>query len=271
MYPEQVLELFVRGMIAHPRGDLDGAERYFRRALALAEEHDLARFNARILRRLSLVALGRGDDEQSRALREEALAAARGTDDLIEQLLVSDLAWKAVVDGSYELAVQLGTDALASPFLDRANDAALGHTLAVALLGLGRAREAEQVAAVGLGQASAQRNLTETAVLLDAVGGAAAYLGDDMRAARLTAAGERLLGESGIAEAELQAAHASLREHGRRRPRARGRSVGRRRRAPQGGSTPNAAVDSPARASKRRPRSRARSRRPKRGDLGARG
>ena len=208
MHAEQVIVLFSRGMISHHRQELEHAERFLRKALDLAERHGLVQFYARIMRRLSLIAFAHGDAERGRGLQEAALAAARGTDDLLELLVLSDLAWQAVVDGDYELAVRLGSDGLESPFLDGASDAALEHTLAVAFLGLGRASEAEEAAASALRKSWARRNVTEIAVLLDALAGAAAAREADARAARLSAAAAQLFAETEISDTDLQIAHA---------------------------------------------------------------
>jgi tetratricopeptide (TPR) repeat protein len=211
MRPEQVTAHLSRGMVFQQRGELERAERALEEALTVAHRSGLVHFRARILRRLSLIALQRGDRQRTRALQQECLTAARGADDVVEELIVCDIAWQAAAEGDYETARRTAEDHLASQDASRAYEASLEHTLAVALLGLDRAPEADEVGRSGLRKAWARRDLLECAALIDLLSGSAALLGDDVRAARLAAAAERLLRDAGIADDEVRVARSVYR------------------------------------------------------------
>jgi len=204
MRPEQVLSDMCRGLVALARGDFERAETHMNQALSTARLSGSDYLVARVLRALAVVAVREGDLQEARTLQEESLAAARETDDIARDHLLTDFAWRALIERDFEKARQLAEECIAARSLEtERSDPAVQHTLVLALLGLGRTFEAETLAKTALAEAWFRNDIVGTSALLDALAACSADRGDHGRAALLCGAAARALERVGIDDHEV--------------------------------------------------------------------
>jgi tetratricopeptide (TPR) repeat protein len=194
------------------RGDLPKATEELVRAIELNEELGLTGYMGVLLARLGIVRTSAGDVDGARAANLRALELGRRLmDPPVLGMALGSMARLSLRLGALDEAEQAASEALeiyrsgaqgaSGGRRNLALDVQAGTAMAYAVLGFvaqhnGDGAEADRLHRAGLGQAMLTRNPRAMAVAIEGLAGAAALLGEGVRAAHLLGHAARMRAES---------------------------------------------------------------------------